>query len=468
MAKVTASAARVQYHAKHSNAFDIFNALTHDDIFARLEGELPPHRERLFPPTETLSMFVSQVLSADTSCQYAVDQAASTRLLSGLPLCSTATGGYCQARSRLPLALIKQLSQHVAGCIQTQTPPSWLWHSRRVRIIDGTTLTMPDTPANQAAYPQQTNQKPGLGFPICRVVAAFNRADGALVDAAIGGYHGKGSHEQALLRELLDSFESGDVILGDALYCTYFLITELHVRGMDGVFEQHGARRRSTDFRRGTRLGPKDHLITLTKPKRKPHWMSAQDYDRAPDHVTVRETRAGGKILVTTMCDARAWPKQQIKALYQQRWDVELNFRHLKETLNMAPLRSKTPRMNEKQLWVTLLAYNLIRWLMLHSAKLADIVPRTLSFKHSVQMLRCANTLGLAARPGDDLIEPMLRLVAQQRVGDRPGRIEPRAVKRRPKPYGLLMMPRKQARESIRQYGHPQRKSGQSFKQVSA
>lgn len=468
MSKVTASAARVQTHAKHSTAFDFFNALTHGDIFGHLESGLPVHRERLFPPTETLSMFVAQVLSADGSCQYAVDQAATTRLLSGLPLCSTATGGYCQARSRLPLALIRQLSRHVAECIQTQTPPAGLWHGRRVRIIDGTTLTMPDTPANQAAYPQQTNQKPGLGFPICRVVAAFNRADGALVDAAIGGYHGKGSHEQALLRELLDSFESGDVMLGDALYCTYFLIAELQARGIDAVFAQHGARRRSTDFRRGTQLGRKDHLITLTKPKRKPHWMSAQEYASAPGFVTVRETRAGGKLLVTTLGDARAWPKREIRALYQQRWDVELNFRHLKETLDMAPLRSKTPRMNEKQLWVTLLAYNLIRWLMLHSAKIADILPPTLSFKHSVQMLRCANTLGFAARPQDDLIEPILRLIAQQRVGNRPGRIEPRAVKRRPKPYGLLMMPRNQARESVRRYGHPQRKSGQSSKSALA
>lgn len=468
MTKTSGQARRVQHYAQNQSALDFFNALTHPELLDFLEARLPAHRERRFPPTETLSMWLAQVLSADGSCQYAVDQAATMRLLSGLPLCSTATGGYCQARSRLPLSLARDLTDFVGRCTEAQTPQRWLWHGRRVRVIDGTTLTMDDTPANQAAYPQQRNQKPGLGFPICRLVAAFDLGNGALLDAAVGGYQGKGGHEQALLRELLDRFQTGDVLLGDALFSTYFLFVELQARGIDAVFEQHGARKRSTDFRTGQRLGPKDHLITLTKPKKKPDWMSQYDYAAAPNQITVRELACAGKILVTTFCAPRDGHKHEIKALYQRRWAVEVNFRHLKTTLAMAHLRTKTPCMSEKELWIYLLAYNLIRWLMLASAKLADVLPRTLSFKHAVQMLHHWRARHSEHYSDEDMIQPLLRLIAQPRVGNRPHRIEPRAVKRRPKPYALLMMPRAQARESIRQFGHPKRKNGEAIRPLSA
>lgn len=181
MSKVSAASTRIQHYAQTQTALDVFNALTHPKLLDYLEAELPPHRERLFPPTETLSMFIAQVLSADGSCRNAVDQAATQRLINGLPLCSTATGGYCQARARLPLDLITHLTTVIAEQIQAQVPRAWHTQGRRVRLIDGTTVTMPDTPANQGAYPQQRNQKPGLGYPICRLVGAFNLADGALI-----------------------------------------------------------------------------------------------------------------------------------------------------------------------------------------------------------------------------------------------------------------------------------------------
>lgn len=468
MGKISGVIDRVQRYAHTQTAIDIFNALTHRELLDSLEAKLPTHRERLFPPTETLSMFIAQVLSSDGSCRNAVDQAATQRLINALPLCSTATGGYCQARARLPLALIIHLTLAIALKIGAQVRKDWYWHGRRVRLIDGTTLTMPDTAANQAAYPQQSNQKPGLGFPICRSVGAFNLADGALVGAAISPYQGKGSDEQRLLRELLDHFEAKDVLLGDALFATYFLFVELRERGIDAVFEQHGARRRSTDFRCGQQLGPRDHLITLTKPKQKPEWMSQAEYERAPEQITVRELACGGKVLVTTLCEPNTWPKHEIKGLYQQRWDVELNFRHLKTTLGMETLRAKTPAMAEKELWTYLLAYNLIRWLMLSSAKLADIMPRTLSFQHTRQLLSHWQTLRPAPECIHDLIEPLLWMIAQHRVGNRPGRVEPRAIKRRPKPFPLLTMTRSQARASIRRFGHPKRKAGKTYQTIAA
>jgi hypothetical protein len=255
-----------------------------------------------------------------------------------------------------------------------------------VRLVDGTTVTLPDTVANQAAYPQQGGQKPGLGFPICRIVAVTCLSTGAVLNAAMGHFKGKGGCEQALLRTLLDTFAPGDMMLGDAFYGTYFLLAELQSRHVNALFEQHGARKRSTDFRKGERLGSRDHLITLTKPKIRPEWMTAEQYASAPEALVIRELEVGGKLLMTTLtCPVRV-PKAALKALYQSRWQVELDIRHIKTTLGMETLSCKTPAMGEKEMWVYLLAYNLIRWLMAQSALMADVLPRTLSFKHTLQL----------------------------------------------------------------------------------
>lgn len=453
---------RIQHYVAQSSAVDFFNLLTAPEFFDQLEAGLPPHRERLFPPTETLSMFLAQALSADGSCQYAVDQAATFRVLNGLRCCSTATGAFCRARARLPMEWISELARFVGQSLTRRRAERWHWHGRRMRLVDGTTLSLADTSANQAAYPQPASQRRGLGFPLCRVVALFNLADGAVVNARLGGYRGKGADERVLFRGLLDELESGDVLLGDALYCTYFLLAELQARGVDIIFEQHGGRRRSTDFRRGQRLGERDHLITLPKPSIKPDWMTRSEYDQAPEQLTVRELSAGGKILVTTLSDPKAWPKTLIRRGYARRWEAETNLRHIKTTLGMHNLRCRTPAMLEKEFWVYLLAYNLIRWLMADSASHADVLPRQLSFKHAVTLWQGWHAaVGTAGQKQD--VEPLLKLVAQRRVGNRPGRVEPRQVKRRPKPYGLLSIPREQARAIIRRHGHPNRKAGESF-----
>lgn len=186
--------------------------------------------------------------------------------------------------------------------------------------------------------------------------------------------------------------------------------------------------------------------------------MRGAHFERAPDALTVRELACGGKVLVTTLCDSKVYPKHAIKDLYKQRWDVELNFRHLKTTLGMDRLRAKSPAMAEKELWTYLLA----------SAKLADVLPRTLSFQHTRQRLNHWQGLRPAPEKVQDVLEPLLGLIAQHRVGNRPGRVEPRAVKRRPKPYPLLTLPRSQARESVRRFGHPNRKAGESIRPLAA
>lgn len=447
---------RVQHYVSVIDTFGFFNQLTSPDLFDALEAKLPEHRERLFPPTETLSMFMAQALKPDRSCQGIVDDAAVKRLLHGLPPCSTNTGGYCQARKRLPLELVSGMAQHTGQLIAGKVLNEWLWYGRRVRLVDGTTATLPDTPANQDTYPQQAGQQPGLGFPICRIVGITCLFSGAVLDAAMGKFKGKETGELALLRSMMDVFETGDVILADALYATYFLLAELLSRGVDAVFEQHGARQRSTDFTQGEALGKQDHLITLTKPKVRPEWMTPDQFKSAPDTLTVRELKVGGKVLVTTLLCPKATPKMELKKLFKLRWQVELDIRNIKTTLGMETLSCKTPEMGEKEVWAYLLAYNLIRMIMLQSASLADVLPRSLSFKHTQQLWLAWSG---ASNGSDDNESPtgLLALVAEQTVGNRPGRIEPRAIKRRPKPYPLLTKPRAEARELLRKQGHPKK-----------
>ena len=445
----------IQSQRIESDCQSTFNLLTSNILFDEVEKRLPEHRERLFPPTETLAMFVTQALSADRSCQHVVNQAAVQRLVTGLPGCSTHTGGYRRARQRLPIEMISGLSRHLGQQINQQIPKDWRWHGRRVRLVDGTTVTMPDTSENQSAYPQQRGQKEGLGFPICRVVGITCLASGALLNAAVGRFNGKGGDEQTLLRSIQETLEPGDILIGDAFFPTFFFIAAMLEQKVDILMEQLGARKRVTDFRRGKKLGQRDHLITIKKPKRKPDWISETAFQAAPESIMVRELKAGGKTMVTTMICPKTTCKADLKALYKQRWDVELDIRHIKETMGMNILSCKTPEMVLKEIWVYLLAYNLIRLLMVQAAFIADTMPRKISFKHCLQLWL------LWSQKVDSLDDKQLyalcALMAQQRVGNRSGRIEPRAVKRRPKPYPLLTVPRPLARKNVQKFGHPKK-----------
>ncbi len=447
---------RVAQLTKTSNSTQFFNLLTQDTLFNQVEALLPDHRERLFPPTETLSMFLAQAMSADRSCQNIVNQTATDRLLSSLPLCSTDTGGYCRSRKRLPLSMVSTLCRYTGKLISSSTSSQWRWRNRPVRLVDGTTIVMPDTAENQEAYPQLSSQKTGLGFPICRLVGLICLGSGALLDMAMSAVKGKGNDEQTLLRSTLDKLDSGDILLGDAFYATYFLFCTLREKGIDAVFEQHGSRQLTADFRKGTRLGTKGHIIEITKPKKQPFWMSDAQYAQAPNSIQVRECRTGGKILVTTLLCHKQTSKDELKKLYRERWHVELDLRNIKTTLGMEMVSCKTPEMVQKEIWVYLLAYNLIRMLMVQSAVLSKINPRQISFKHTVQ-LWIAWQQSNRDRNDQSYFNGLLILIAQNRVGNRSGRVEPRAVKRRPKPIALLVITRDEARQNILKNGHPKK-----------
>lgn len=439
--------------AKHTQKVDanhFFNLLTDSRMLDMVEAQLPEHRERQFPPTVTLAMFLGQIMSADGSCQNAVNEAIVARLLADMKPGSVNTSGYCQARQRLPQEMVGTLARQIGALLGEQIPPAWLWQGRPVKLVDGTTVSMPDTPENQARFPQHGQQEPGVGFPLARLVGVIALSNGAVLDAGIGPYQGKGTGEHGLFRGLRRCFVEGDVMLADSYFCSYFLIADMRRRGVDVLFEQHGAR--ITDFRSGDPLGARDHLVWWSKPAR-PDWMSVEEYHGYTDEIKVREVKVGKKVLVSTFLSPRKTPKAALEELYWQRWNVELDLRNIKTTLGMEVLRCKTPPMCEKEFWAYLLAYNLIRLLMAQAALQADVLPRQLSFKHTLQMWVAWSQRQFLSESGEDTAT-LFALIAQIRVADRPGRAEPRAVKRRPKPYPRLDKPRRKARMEIERRGH--------------
>lgn len=288
---------------------------------------------------------------------------------------------------------------------------------------------------------------------MARLVLVTCLATGAVLDAAIGPLQGKGSGELSLVRPLLAGFSRGDIVLADALYCNYFLIAALMAAGVDVLMAQNGSR--ITNFECGPLLGARDHVVRWSKPPKRPPWMTPAQYAQAPQQIVLREVQVAHRVLVTTLLNHRQVSKDELSTLYAQRWNIELDLRHLKSTCAMNVLRCQTPQMNEKQLWVHLLAYNAVRLLMAQAASRAGVAPRSLSFKHTVQLCMHWSARGLSV-PGQEE-ERLLALIAHCKVGHRPGRIEPRMRKRRPKPYPWLKVPRDEARREVELHGHGQR-----------
>lgn len=442
---------RIRRHVEAGQAMRFFDVLTGPELLEITEAHLPEHRERLYPPTVTLSMFLQQALSADSCCQRAVNAWAASRAAEGLATQSVRTGGYCRARQRLPLAMVQALTRASGRLLAQRAAPDWRWRGRAVKLLDGTGISMPDTAANQRAFPQPGSQAKGVGFPLARLCALIDLASGAVLEAATGAHQGAGHSELGLSRTLLSALAPADVLLADALYANYWLIAELTAAGVDVVLHQHGSR--CTDFRRGQRLGTRDHVVHWPKPAHVPAWMSRAQYHAMPEHLTLREVKVDGRVLVTTLRDPRTVSKAQLGELYRRRWHIELDLRCIKTTLGMEVLRCLTPAMVEKELWVHLLAYNLIRLLMAQAAADHGAEPRRLSFKHAVQLWSEFSARSLChAETGS--LTLLFALIAQQRVGHRPGRIEPRARKRRPKSFQWLKVPRHTARRQISRLGY--------------
>jgi hypothetical protein len=411
----------------------------------------------VYSPAIVLWAWLSQCLSASKCCVAAVARVLVLRVASSLPPCAAGTGAYCKARAKIPEPFVQRLALHVGTEVERQVPDSWLWQHRRVLLADGAECSMPDTPENQEAYPQSGKQKKGLGFPLIRLVVLLAFASACMVGCAMGRHKGKETGETALFRQLLGLILKGDVIVADRYYCTYWMAAQVLDCGADVVFRLHA--RRHCDFRTGQRLGKGDHLATWTRPVR-PKWMDEKTYESIPLTLTIREirvvvSRPGCRprsiVVCTSMVNAKVYSKEVIADLYDNRWHVELDIRAIKQTLKMDVLSCKTPEMVRKEIWMHLLAYNLTRKVMAQAAQENKVTPRELSFAGAVQTLETFRWLLMF----DEMQGPVAlrRIVCvalkAHKVGNRPGRYEPRKVKRRPKPHSRLTRPRAEERSRM-------------------
>lgn len=309
-------------------------------------------------------------------------------------------------------------------------------------MADGTTVLAPDTADNQNAFPQQRNQKPGLGFPIARLVALISLGVGTVLDYAIGPYQGKGTGETSLFSALLSSVSPGQLLLADRYYCTYALVVLLAQQGVPVVFRNNANKK--ADFRRGNKLGAKDHLIEWRKPARVPVWLSEQAYAQLPEVFVIREFAVDGVVYVSTLDNAKTYPKTELVALYPMRWNIELDIRSIKTHMGMEMLRCQSADMVRKEIAVHMLAYNLIRTHIAQAAAIHNKLPRLISFRAAVQLVNQA-ALQLAHLVGalmKNSLDTMLAMIVATPIGQRKRKKQPRAIKRRPKPYPLLTQPR--------------------------
>jgi DDE family transposase len=428
--------------------------LSADAVQEAFRAECVRNYDCVYTPLTTVRMLLSQAMDPDPSLRQAVSRLLAERAAAGRAALSADTGAYSQARQRLPECVLPRLTRQVGAGLLHSAPSTWLWKRRPVKLVDGTTVSLFDTPDNQAAYPQPSHEKPGLGFPLARLVVVFSLEVGTVLDAAIGPCAGKRTGELALFRGLHESLEAGDVVLADRYYCSYFEIAALQHRGCDVVMRLH--HRRPVDFRKGKRLGSNDHVIVWTKPKR-PAWMDEASYARVPDTLELREVRLRGTrpgfrtqaiVVVTTLKDPRTIRRSDLTDLYRMRWNAELDLRSLKQTMQMSILRSKSPAMVRKELWAHFLAYNLIRTVMAQAARQHHLQPREISFKGTVQTLIAFTPQVLAARSESlpALARRILAAIAEHRVADRPDRYEPRARKRRYDNFMHLLRPRAEAK----------------------
>jgi hypothetical protein len=436
------------------------NLLTVDRIERALREENAVWSERVYTPLITLWAFLTQVISADTSCRTAVARVLAWLVSQGLPSCSPRSDPYCKARQRLPESLLVRLTCETGRELHDLAQPEWRWKGRRVKLGDGSTCSMPDTPANQKAYPQARTQKPGVGFPILRLMVVFCLATGSVINAAMCPYRGKKTGENSLLRGMLDdTFEPGDIFLADRYFSSYFDAALLGQHGVDVVVRGHQLRKR--DYRIGERLGRMDHIVVWPKPKR-PAWMDQRTYVSLPSCMCIREVavtvrQAGFRtrhvVVQTTLLNADFASADDLAHLYRCRWHAELDLRSLKITLGMDILTCKTPDMVRKEIWARFLAYNLIRGVMAQAAHDLRAEPRQFSFKGALTFLR---EIATRLQPARGAIAATLRdwlflAIVNYPVGDRPDRIEPRRRKRRPKGYPLLKTTRDEARKRILQ-----------------
>lgn len=423
-------------------------------------------RRRTFFLSRTFWCFIWQVLQPRTSCRAVVRQIQA--------FCETersrfdeSTSAYCQARGRLPITCLQQAlrdSAAAADRLSLQGVAGW---SRPIKVVDASSVRLPDTSENRKSYPYPSGQRPGCGFPVMQICGLYSLASGAILQTVQSSWS---VHEARLFQDLWKELQPGDILLGDRSFGSYFLLALLPLRGIDLVSRLHQGRRFKR--RHATPIGHGEWLVRWSKPPKRPDYLADELWERVPESITVRiiHVRVQKKgfrtrelWLSTTLLDPAAYPAEQIAQLYCRRWDMELCFRDLKTTMGMEELRCRTPDMVHKELLAFLIAHNFMRCLMAQAASAYQVCRTRLSFKGAVDTARSfyqAMRTARSQRQARRLHHRMLEIIARDLVPLRPGRIEPRAVKRRPKPYSRLTKPRHLYRELPHRGKRIQKKPG--------
>ena len=413
----------------------------------------PRRRVRKYPPVMVFWSFIWQVLKPRTSCREVVRQIQAVRETKNFKY-DECTSAYCQARARLPESTLrKAMTDTAEGAAQLSHAgvPGW---NRPVKVVDATSVTLPDTEANREAYPYAPGQKPGCGFPNMKVLALSSLASGAILATHETG---KRTHDVRMFKLFFDLFKPGDIALGDRAFCAFASMAALLLRTVDSVFRLH--QRRLLDKRRACRIGPSDWIATWKRPIQRPDYIEQKEWDALPESIQVRIFRVQLKSngfrtktlwIATTLLNPVAYPAERITELYRMRWDIELGFRDLKTTMAMEELRCRTPAMARKELLAYLVAHNFIRCLEAEAATRHGVPRHRISFKGTIDAARAFHAAMFSARSkrkSKELRDRLIEIIALDLVPERPGRREPRAIKRRPKPYPLLTKPRREFQE---------------------
>ena len=413
----------------------------------------PRPRRRLFFLSRVFWCFVWQALQPRTSCRAAVREVQA--------FCETSTrrfdessSAYCQARLRLPESCLRNAladSAASADRLSFRGVPGW---NRPVKVVDGTGVSLSDTPANRAQYPYPSGQRPGCGFPNMKILGLYSLSSGAILRFAEAS---RPIHDVRLFKDLWPELKSGDVAMGDRAFGSYAVLALLPMRGVDVVARLH--QRRLFDKGRARKIGPSDWIATWIRPLQRPGYIDEEEWRSMPERIEVRITHVRVDVkgfrtrelwISSTLLDPIACPAERIARLYLRRWDMELCFRDLKTTMGMEELRCRSPAMVRKELLAFLVAHNLIRCLIAEAATTHQVPRDRISFKGTVDAARSfhkAMRLARSKRQADQLRSRLLEIIARDLVPLRPGRYEPRAVKRRPKPYARLTKPRHRYRE---------------------
>ena len=413
-------------------------------------------RRRLFSKENTFWAFFSQILDADGGCKEVIRKLQAYASIKGGQIPSSSTASYCTARKKLDEGMLSDILEHTSEQLE-KLPETGLLNNRRVIVVDGTGVSMPDTVMNQKAWPQSSMLKAGCSFPVAHICACFSLQTGGLLSFGIGN---KKSSELTMFREQWGIFNEDDIFLGDKGFCSYFDMAELKKCKVDSVLTL--ARR--APFTAGAcqrKLGANDLLISWERPKHtKKLAYSREQWEELPEKLFLRQIRVEiaypgfrkqSFYIVTTLLDAVQYPAEEIAELYFKRWDVELSFRDLKTTMGMDVLRCQSPEMIRKEILMHFIAYNCIRRLMYEAAEEAHIDARIVSFKGSLQALRNwephMNQAQLSRAEQFRLISDLYDAITDVPIYQRPGRSEPRCVKRRPKNYQRMTAPRHEMKE---------------------